>query len=70
METLTEKQLRMFIYVKGFIKKSGKSPLLREVQNGCKINSYKTVVDRLMALEKRGYISREQGKHRGIKCIV
>jgi len=69
MKSLTEKQLMMLICIKSLIKKNGKSPLIREIQNGCKITSYKTVFDRLMALERKGYILREQGKHRGIKCI-
>ena len=63
---LTHKQLDVYNYVKGYIEKHNQSPYIREVQGGCRINSYKVTIDRLAALEKRGYIRRRLNKHRSI----
>jgi hypothetical protein len=35
----------------------------------CQINSYKSIVDRLNALERKGYIKRVANKHRGIRVL-
>ena len=43
------------------------SPLIREIQAGCQITSYKSALDRLNALERKGFIKRTPNKHRGIK---
>ena len=45
------------------------SPLIREVQSGCAIFSYKSALDRLNALERKGLIRRLPNKHRGIKLL-
>ena len=45
------------------------SPLIREVQAGCRILSYKSALDRLNALERKGLIRRTPNKHRGIKLL-
>jgi len=42
-------------------------PYIREIQEGCNIQSYKSAVDKLLALEKKGYIKRSINKHRSIK---
>jgi len=41
--------------------------LIREIQIGCGIASYKSAIDRLNALERKGYIKRAPHKHRGIR---
>lgn len=46
-----------------------RSPLIREIQLGCQIVSYKSVVDRLNALERKGFIQRQPNKHRGIRLV-
>jgi len=63
---LTQKQLNVYAYLKDYIGKNNKSPYVREVQEACGINSYKVTLDRLSALEKKGYIKRRLNKHRGI----
>jgi len=45
------------------------SPLIREIQLGCQITSYKSALDRLNALERKGLIRRLPNKHRGIKLV-
>lgn len=64
---LTPKQNEVFSYIKGYIERNNIAPLIREVQKGCGMNSYKTAVDKLLVLEKKGFIKRELNKHRGIK---
>ena len=64
---LTVKQTAVFNYIKGYIEKNNISPFIREIQEGCSIASYKAAVDKLLVLEKKGFIKRELNKHRGIK---
>lgn len=63
---LTQKQLDVYNFLRDYMTKNNKSPYVREIQKGCGINSYKIALDRLSALEKKGYISRELNKHRSI----
>ena len=64
---LTPKQEVVLNYIKGYLDKNSRSPFIREIQEGCSINSYKAAVDKLLVLEKKGFIRREMNKHRGIK---
>lgn len=57
----------MFDYIQAFIAEHRKSPLIREIQAACQITSYKSAIDRLGALEHKGFIKRVPNKHRGIK---
>ena len=59
----------MLEFIRHFYAEHRHSPLIREVQAGCHITSYKSVLDRLNALEHKGYIRRIPNKHRGIKLI-
>ena len=63
---LTQRQLVVFNYIKDYMSKNKQSPYIREIQEACGINSYKAVLDRLSALEKKGYIRRKLNKHRSI----
>jgi len=63
---LTERQKKVFDFIKEYINKNNKSPYIREIQDGCNILNYKGAVDKLMALEKKGYIKRRLNKHRSI----
>ena len=63
---LTNKQLAIFEFIKQYFDAHQRSPLIREIQEGCHIISYKSVVDKLLALEKKGFIERRANKHRGI----
>lgn len=64
---LTPRQSEVLSYIKGYIEKNSVAPFIREIQEGCGINSYKSAVDKLLVLEKKGFIKRELNKHRGIK---
>ncbi len=63
---LTQKQLDVYNYLKEYIGKHHKGPYIREIQEACGINSYKSIIDRLSSLEKKGYIRRRLNKHRSI----
>lgn len=64
---LTSKQLTIFEYIEQYVIEYRRSPLIREVQLGCQVASYKSVIDRLNALERKGFIRRTPNKHRGIR---
>ena len=64
---LTKKQKAVFDYIKRYMKEKDQSPYIREIQQACGIVSYKSAVDKLLALEKKGYIERTLNKHRSIK---
>ena len=65
--TLTQKQQTVLEFIQRFFREHRKSPLIREIQEGCQIVSYKSALDRLNALERKGLIKRAPNKHRGIK---
>jgi repressor LexA len=65
---LTKKQRMVYDYIRDYIVKNAVSPYIREIQEGCGIQSYKAAVDKLLALEKKGYIRRILNKHRSI-CL-
>ena len=66
-DTLTQKQRSVLEFIEQYVLEYKRSPFIREVQTGCQIASYKSVVDRLNALERKGYIKRTASKHRGIR---
>ncbi len=57
----------MLEYIQRYIAEHGCAPLIREIQDGCQIASYKSTVDRLNALERKGFIRRRPNIHRGIR---
>jgi repressor LexA len=63
---LTKKQENVYNYIRTYMEKNSFSPYIREIQEGCSIQSYKSAVDKLLALEKKGYIKRSLNKHRSI----
>ena len=65
--TLTRRQKKVYEFVKEYIVMNKRAPYIREIQNGCGSISYKAAVDKLLALEKKGYIRRIPNKHRGIE---
>ena len=64
---LTTRQKKVYEFVKEYIELNKRAPYIREIQNGCGSISYKAAVDKLLALEKKGYIRRAPNKHRGIE---
>ncbi len=63
---LTKKQTQVYSFIKAYIEKNSHSPYIREIQEGCGILSYKGAIDKLLALERKGYIQRKLNKHRSI----
>jgi repressor LexA len=66
---MTRKQQQVFEFIQRYMAEHRLSPLIREIQAGCQIVSYKSALDRLNALERRGLIKRTPNKHRGIKVV-
>lgn len=64
---LTKKQKAVFDFIKRYMDEKEQAPYIREIQDACGIISYKSAVDKLLALEKKGYIKRALNKHRSIK---
>lgn len=56
-------------YIACYLAEHRRPPLIREIQAGCQIASYKSVMDRLVALERKGYIRREPYKHRSVQLV-
>ena len=67
--SLTAKQSAVFEFIRRYVAEHRRSPLIREIQAGCAIASYKSALDRLNALERKGFIKRAPNKHRGIKLV-
>ncbi len=67
--SLTKKQQTVLDFIQRYVDQQQVSPLIREVQAGCQIVSYKSALDRLNALERKGLIRRTPNKHRGIKLL-
>ena len=63
---LTKKQDAVYGFIRAYIEKNNRSPYIREIQEGCGIVSYKGAIDKLLALERKGYIQRKLNKHRSI----
>ena len=59
----------MFEFLLRYFSEHRRSPLIREIQFGCQIASYKSALDRLNALERKGMIRRLANKHRGIRIL-
>ena len=57
----------MLAFIERYFGQYRQSPLIREIQVDCQIASYKSAIDRLNALERKGLIRRVPNKHRGIK---
>jgi len=63
---LTPRQKEVCECIRRYMLENKRPPYIREIQDACSISSYKGTVDRLLALEKKGYIVRKLNKHRGI----
>ena len=68
-QLLTGKQQALFDFIQRYFDEHRQSPFIREIQVGCQITSYKSALDRLNALERKGFIRRAANKHRGIKIL-
>ena len=68
-KNLTSKQQLVLEFIQRYLGEHRRSPLIREIQVGCQIASYKSVIDRLNALERKGFIKRAPNRHRGIRLV-
>ena len=66
---ITQKQQALFEFLQRYLSEHRQAPFIWEIQTGCQIASYKSAVDRLNALERKGFIRRIPNKHRGIKLV-
>ena len=64
---VTQKQQALLEFLHRYLREHPHGPFIWEIQAGCQIVSYKSAVDRLNALERKGIIKRIPNKHRGIK---
>lgn len=64
--SLTTKQQETLKFIKDFISRNRKSPLITDIQNEFGLKSLRSVSQRLEALERKGLIKRDRFKHRGI----
>ena len=66
---LTPKQRPVYEFIKHYLSLYHQAPYIHEVQTACGIHSYKSALDRLVALERKGFIKRLPNKHRGIELL-
>jgi len=66
---LTHKQQVVLEFIQRYLAENRCAPIIREIQAGCQIVSYKSAIDRLNALERKGCIKRIPNKHRSIKLV-
>lgn len=68
MKTLTIKQKMVYEAIEMFIKENGYSPTLREIAKMINIDVH-SAFDRVLILERKGYISTKNGKQRTIRLL-
>ena len=67
---ITEKQLKLFNFIKDYIKKNVTSPSYEEMKIALRLNSKCTISAKLKQLEQRGWIEKMNGKNRSIRVIT
>src|SRR5258706_8285728 len=68
-ETLTERQEKILAFIKRSIQDQGYPPTLREIGEHMQIRSTNGVNDHLKALERKGYLLREELKSRALRPV-
>lgn len=63
---LTPKQAAVLGFIEGHLRKNARAPSLREIGAHFGIRSTNGVLEHLKALERKGFISREETARRGI----
>lgn len=69
MLALTDIQRATLDFIAGHIAEHGYAPSIREIGEACGGVKTNAVQDRLVALERKGYISRANGKARAIRVL-
>ncbi len=65
--TLTERQRLVVTFIEGHIRQHGFPPTIREIGHHLGIKSTNGVNDHLNALQKKGFLTREEGKSRTLQ---
>ena len=68
-EPLTQLERKVYHYMIDFLATNTYQPSIREIAKQFKIKSTKTVSDLLHALERKGYIERDESRSRGVRLI-
>src|SRR5262245_65845319 len=68
-ETLTDRQQQVLDFIGRSIHERGYPPTLREIGEHMKIRSTNGVNDHLKALERKGYLMREELKSRALRPV-
>src|SRR5262245_64273784 len=68
-ETLTDRQQQVLDFIGASIQERGYPPTLREIGEHMKIRSTNGVNDHLKALERKGYLVREELKSRALRPL-
>ena len=66
---LTDKQRPVYEFIKRYLDMHQRAPYIHEIQDACGIRSYKSAIDRLVALERKQFITRVPNKHRSITLL-
>jgi repressor LexA len=66
---LTKRQSDILGFIQKALLNNGYPPTLREIAAHFKIKSARTIFDHVVALEKKGYVKRDQGKKRGLRIV-
>jgi len=66
---LSPKQQETLDFIKQYRLKNGEAPKILEIKEALKLDSLRSVTQRLEALESKGFIRRDRFKHRGITVI-
>ena len=67
---ITKKQLKLFNFLKDYIKKNITSPSYDEMKIALDLNSKCTISAKLKQLEERGWIEKMNGKNRSIRVVA
>jgi len=68
-EQLTELEQRVYHYMIDFLAANTYQPSIRDIARQFHIKSTKTVSDLLHALERKGYIERDESRSRGVRLL-
>src|SRR3989344_2698145 len=68
-KSLTPKQKKILDYVFSFTDKHGYAPSLKEIGSYFGLRAVSTVYQHLKALEKKGYLKKEENQPRGVSLL-
>ena len=70
MLPLTKRQAEMLAYIREYLSEEGVAPTVRELANRFGLRATNAVADHLRALERKGYLRREDMKSRALKLVA